>query len=168
MLFGGGKAALPASFGFTTVNDPNGFATAARGINTGGKVVGYFFDAAGIHGFLDTGGAFTTIDDPNATPGNTFAFGINSGGQVVGQFVDATGPHGWSAFTTINAPHAKGADGRTTAFGITPVGQIVGQFFDATGTLHGFLVTPTTTPEPGILTLLSSGLIGLAAAFGRK
>jgi hypothetical protein len=43
----------------------------------------------GDHGFLYSGGSFTQIDVPGATP--TDAHGINGAGQIVGSFVNSTG-----------------------------------------------------------------------------
>jgi hypothetical protein len=57
--------------------------------------VGGYHDASfGNLGFLDTGGSFATIDDPNAehqpgSPGTT-ADGINDAGQIVGSYFDAS------------------------------------------------------------------------------
>jgi len=42
----------------------------------------------GTHGFLDSGGNFTTIDVPGATV--TVALGINAAGQIVGLLDDNT------------------------------------------------------------------------------
>src|SRR6476661_2385584 len=88
-----------------------------------------------IHGFLDVGGTFTTIDAPGSSL--TQATGINDAGQIVGIFDDRTGTHGFlkagSTFTTMDVP------GFTTASGINNAGQIVGQFRDIYGVYHGFL-----------------------------
>jgi hypothetical protein len=54
--------------------------------------VGFFSDANGDHGFLYSGGNFTTIDHPDSTEG-TFAFGINDAGQIVGSFAPASALH---------------------------------------------------------------------------
>src|SRR4029077_5937652 len=95
-----------------------GFGTQAFGINDSGQIVGSFFDAGNTktHGFLDTGGSFTTIDVPGAT--NTNAYGINNSGQIVGWFRDGLGDHVFldtgGSFTTINAPGATS----TYAYGI--------------------------------------------------
>src|SRR5262249_28538757 len=59
--------------------------TFAYGINDSGQIVGWY-DAASdfaAHGFLYSGGVFTTIDDPAGN--NTMVFGINNAGQCVGQ-----------------------------------------------------------------------------------
>jgi uncharacterized membrane protein len=46
------------------------------------------------HGFLMSGGGFTTIDVPGAT--DTCAFGINAPGRIVGSYVDGAGKeHGF-------------------------------------------------------------------------
>ena len=58
--------------------------TIAHGINDTGQIVGGFRNASGSHGFLDTGGTFTTIDVPGALA--TEASGINDMGQIVGMF----------------------------------------------------------------------------------
>jgi hypothetical protein len=68
-------------------------------------------------------------------------------------------------FTTVNDPSAN--PGSTVDYGINSSGQVVGYFQDGTG-VHGFLATPIATPEPGVLTLLGCGLIGLAALYRRK
>ncbi len=97
MLFGGGKAALADTYSFTSINDPSaaaGLGTIVTGINSSGQVVGSFFDvSSGTHGFVDTGGLFTTINYPSPNPGTTVANGINDSGQVVGDFKDGTGTH---------------------------------------------------------------------------
>ena len=71
------------------------------GINERGDVVGTYCDWAlpcllgptGTHGFLMSGGVFTTIDVPGASA--TAAIGINARGDVVGSYADATGTHGF-------------------------------------------------------------------------
>ena len=70
---------------YSNFNDPsvtNG--TFANGINDNGQIVGYsnYANAAGIvgqHGFLYSGGSFTTLDDPaaKASGTSTFPTGIN-------------------------------------------------------------------------------------------
>ena len=59
----------------------------AFGINGAGQIVGGYFDSSGDgHGFLDVGGAFTTIDVPGA--GSTAALGINGAGQMPARSAD--------------------------------------------------------------------------------
>ena len=77
------------------------------GINSAGDIVGSYGAGCG-YGFLDIGGAFTTIADQAAicNIGGTIANGINDSGQIVGYYNDATGQHGFldidGAFTTID------------------------------------------------------------------
>jgi probable HAF family extracellular repeat protein len=116
----------------------------AFGINDAGQIVGGYRDSSGIpHGFLYSGGVYTTINDPLGTNG-TFAFGINNKSQIVGEYIDSSGiPHGFlysgGVYTTINDP--LGTNG-TVAQGINDKGQIVGYYLDSRG-IHGFLATPT-------------------------
>jgi len=89
---------------FTTLDDPSATlndpilvkGTAARGINGTGQIVGLFSDnnSRPNHGFLFSGGSFTTLDDPSAST-ITDAFGINDAGQIVGFFNNASGIHGF-------------------------------------------------------------------------
>ena len=154
VLFGGGKAAFADSLKFATIDVSGATFTATVGINAAGQIVGTYTDAAGIfHGFLDSGGVFTTIDDANAGPGSlgSQARGINASGQIVGFSQDAAGTdHGFldsqGVFTPINDPNTASG---TAATGINNGGQIVGAFFDATGISHGFLDTPVKITLPG-------------------
>jgi hypothetical protein len=67
---------------FTPLNDPNASdRTGAYGINTSGKVVGYYHFASAqvapnLAGFLLTGVAYTDLAGP--------AYGINDSDQIVG------------------------------------------------------------------------------------
>src|SRR6516225_4904894 len=98
---------------FTTIDDPladlaDNRGTVANGINTAGQIVG-LYTHFGDHGFLLSGGAFTTLDDPLNVGTNTVALGINASGQVVGWYL-AGGAHGFlynpnsGTYTTIDDP----------------------------------------------------------------
>ena len=128
---------------YTTFDDPlntSGDGTLASGINDTGQIVGTYADASGVHGFLLSGGSYTTLDDPLAAH-RTLALGIDDKGRIVGSYDNASGRHGFlynpsgGSYTTLDDPLAT--DG-TEAFGINGNGQIVGRYFDASGT-HGFL-----------------------------
>src|SRR3989442_9316465 len=57
---------------YTTLDDPLALATgstSAQGINASGQIVGFYQNAGGFHGFLYSGGTYTTLDDPSATNG---------------------------------------------------------------------------------------------------
>ncbi len=131
------------------LSDPFGFnGTFAYGINNAGQSVGYYLDLYNIpHGFLYSGGNYTTIDYLLGTKG-TFAYGINDLGQIVGTYIDSNSkPHGflYSGGTYITVDDPLGTYG-TTAFGINDAGQIVGQDTDTNAATHGFLATPPTSP----------------------
>jgi hypothetical protein len=74
-----------------------------------GQIVGFFRDNHSVaHGFLFSGGTYTTHDDPSATNG-TFAQGINDAGQIVGFYTNASGiTHGFLEITTPNPPPPPG------------------------------------------------------------
>jgi uncharacterized membrane protein len=152
---------------FTTIDFPGASATAARGINSEGDIVGLYClqglvptlcNGTGLHGFLLSKGAFTTIDVPGAA--YTTADGINPEGDIVGDYattvgecgaVPGPGCHGFllskGTFTTIDVPGALG----TTARGINPEGDIVGFYLNDTG-FHGFLFSSgvfATIDAPG-------------------
>ena len=70
---------------YTTFDDPlntSGDGTLASGINDTGHIVGTYADASGVHGFLLSGGSYTTLDEPLAQHYTT-ASGINGTGQVL-------------------------------------------------------------------------------------
>ena len=77
---------------FNTFDDPSGFTTNgttdAYGVNGTDQIVGDYHNGSGIHGFLESGGTYTTLDAPTATLG-TFARGINDAGQIVGSYRDS-------------------------------------------------------------------------------
>jgi probable HAF family extracellular repeat protein len=149
---------------FTTFNDPSAATgtTVASGVNDMDQIVGFFQDVRGVHGFLASGGTFSTLDDPLATVGNaqnTQAFGINDSGQIVGDYANASGIHGFlydpsagvfPPYFTLNDPLATGAEG-TVAVGINATRQIVGYYEDASFHFHGFLLSGgvyTTLDDP--------------------
>src|SRR5262249_27785583 len=101
---------------------------------------------SGSHGFLLSGGVYTTLDDPLGI-GNTTATGINNAGQIVGFYFDSAGrEHGFlfsgGFYTTIDDPSATIG---TEAFGINDNGQVVGFYTDVSGT-HGFVETTVANP----------------------
>jgi uncharacterized membrane protein len=88
----------------TMMTLPNGRPVALDngGINERGDVVGTYCDTAvpcgilptGNHGFLISGGEFTTIDLPGAV--STATLGINARGDIVGAYFNSTGgAHGF-------------------------------------------------------------------------
>ena len=127
---------------FNTFNDPSAFArgvTDAVGVNDTDQIVGFFQGfvngVSGVYGYLESGGTYTTLDDPSATLG-TQAFGINNSGQIVGALRDASGTHGFLPIQaasfhllTLMIPRPPAAPLHPAS---TTAGQIVGYYSDAT------------------------------------
>src|SRR5262249_10906831 len=118
----------PNDGSYTTIDDPlagqiGSFGgTSAQGINDVGKIVGSYtagFPGGGVHGFLYSGGTYTTLDAPGTT-NQTAAYGINNAGQIVGAYKVGSVNHGFlydgTTYTTLDDPFA-GPDG-TFAYGI--------------------------------------------------
>src|SRR5262249_3639491 len=129
---------IMAVFTYITLADPgNPGATTPQGINDAGQSVGWYGDATGAHGFLLSGGIYTTLNDPLAlNGGNTQAYGINDLGQIVGTYLDSNAlPHSFlysgGTYTTIDVPVANSF---TFARGIKDKCQIVGYYNDDIGT----------------------------------
>src|SRR5713101_4355978 len=81
-------------FTFTTIDFPSSTGTDAFGINDSGQMVGEYLSGGTDHGFLLSGGIFSTIDGPGS-PTITSATGINDSGQVVGFYSPMGGDRGF-------------------------------------------------------------------------
>ena len=71
---------------YSSISDPlaGSQGTFAEGINDQGQIVGYYYDSSNVeHGFIDSGGTYTTVDRPGAS--GTALYGINNAGVIVGQ-----------------------------------------------------------------------------------
>src|SRR5262249_24601204 len=79
-------------------------------------------DGTGTHGFLLSGGFYTTIDGPSATTG-TEALGINDNGQILGFYGNAGGVHGFIETKVANpaAPPDTSADMVLRAANTSPI-----------------------------------------------
>src|SRR5262245_11772679 len=91
-------------YNYTTLDDPlshpfplGTLFTQPFGINDAGQIVGVYRAANVFHGFLLSGGTYTTVDDPSAsgTGLGTFAQGINDAGQIVGHYDDGRTERGF-------------------------------------------------------------------------
>ena len=100
------------TYTFTAIDIPGATLTSANDINDSGQIVGSYRDATGGHGFVDGGGAFTTINVPFNLGGGlvfeTFVTGINHRGQIVGQINPGPTTQGFlyrgGTFTLIQPP----------------------------------------------------------------
>src|SRR5213593_131880 len=74
------------TYNFTTIDYPNAVSTnIVGGISDRGDIVGSYTDSANkTHGYLLSGGVFTTIGIPGAAVTN--ARGINARGDIVGTY----------------------------------------------------------------------------------
>lgn len=135
---------------FTVFDVPGSSGTRPTGINDSGQIVGDYTaldptrdpgnpNPTFLHGFLLSGGSYTTLDVAGAF--ETHALAINNSGQIVGYSIAGGLFHGFllsgGSYTTIDVPGAT----FTRAFGINDSGQIVGDYHDADGRSHGFLLS---------------------------
>jgi len=135
---------------YTLLEDINvGNKTVAQGTD-GTSIVGAVEDLSKVgHGFVYTGGQFTTLDYPAAK--ETAAAAV-SGSNVVGTYQDATHiGHGFlyngGTYTSISYPGAH-----KTGVSAISGSNIVGTYEDTSGILHGFLYnggTYTSISYPG-------------------
>ena len=102
---------------FAISGDPNHTnGTVALGINDAGQIVGYYYgspaqagDSPPRHGFIYSGGIYTTIDNPSANFLGTSVTGINNLGQVVGYYQNnSSGEQGFLATLGPNPPAPAG------------------------------------------------------------
>lgn len=144
------------TYTYTTLDDPLGvgpYGTVFYGINDAGQIVGDYWDGSVAHGFLYSGGTYTTLSDPLGT--TTYAFGVNNLGQVVGKYFDGSGAHIFiyssGTYTTLKDPYGAGGSLGSNGLGINDSDQIVGSYIDIGGVRHGFLYNNgsyTTLDDP--------------------
>jgi probable HAF family extracellular repeat protein len=152
---------------YTQIDEPNAVGqTYCYGIDTAGDIVGYYVDASRVgHGFLLSGGTYTTIDYPGSS--GTLVTGMNDNGQIVG-FTGSTPTVGFlydltsQTFTTIRHPHAF----QTFPYAINNAGTIAGYYqpHQDLGVTSGFVVSkanyktinPAGTQSSTYLTGISS------------
>jgi len=111
-----------------TIDFPGARWTAAFGVNNAGQIVGGYGStdkATGRHGYLLSGGSFSSFDVPGSI--DTVARGINSRGQIVGEYMAPDGVrHGFrlsgGSYASVEFPES----GAGSANGINDSGQIVG------------------------------------------
>jgi len=132
---------------YTTLNYPGAVGSQAIGINNSDQIVGYYFNGK-PHGFLYTGGGYTTVDHPLPGSLGTVAQGINDSGHIAGIYFDASDKdHGFvktaSGYSTVDYPGPILFSGLV---GINNAGQVAGYYRDASG-FHGYLATPIAAAD---------------------
>jgi probable HAF family extracellular repeat protein len=133
---------------FSTLNGPAaGHGTIADGINDSGQISGTYYDqnAFETHGFLLSGGTYTTVDDPLGTHGDTTTRmeGINNNGAMVGYYYDASFKlHGFlyqgGTYTAIDDTSGVNVKG-TAAYGVNDYNHVAGAYVDTNNMSHGFV-----------------------------
>jgi uncharacterized membrane protein len=134
---------------FTTIDYPGALGTAATAINDAGDIVGNYFTCQGepsdsellrlsctlvqLHGFLLSGGTYTTIDPPGSI--STNVGGINNSGEIAGTYaVPPFKTHGFlfksGVYTIVDVPGASS----TGVAGVNDQGEIVGTAQTNSGT----------------------------------
>ena len=161
MLLTGAKAALADISALTTTEAANTVGASYR-INDSGEIMDFLQEATGYQGFQDTGGAFTAINDPNATDG-TLYYGISAIGQILG-LLEGAGQH-----ESVDADSASAtlttAGGGTVVIGIDSSGKIVRDFNNrGRAHRHRFNAKIADVPEPNTLPLLAGCLTAFALA----
>ena len=141
---------------FTDINYPQGFSTAAKGINNAGQIL------VGI-GFVDfvlSNGELTPITIPNMSQTVVQASAINNIGQVVGSFGFSNDVQGFLQDTNGEVPTFRfpGAV-RTYPSGINDFGEIVGYYQGTDAPYHGFIYRNnvfTSFDEPSVGSFLGT------------
>jgi probable HAF family extracellular repeat protein len=147
---------------FTTLDVPDvpfaGYGLRATGINNSGQIVGDYNNQTENHGFVKSGGSYTTIAVPGAS--TTSAGGINDAGDVAGYYYEILSGgttvrqsgfvKSMGGYRTIDVPGATS----TAALGINNSGQVAGTFTDSTGRTNGFI------ESGGVFTILDNYSVG--------
>src|SRR6202042_3163407 len=124
-------------------------------------IAGFFTDSSGvIHGFIDNGGMFSTVDPLGAT--ETELLGLNDEGIADGFAVIGGVQHGilfdslTDTFTILDPPGSTS----TTLNGLNDAGDVVGFFVDAAGNTDGTLGTPVPEPAARLMILAGARRLG--------
>ncbi len=143
---------------WTTLDHPNGTIAYTRGDSIdGNKMVGYFSDRQGTHGFIyDTTGdpsdpaSWTTVNyGGGSTANSTFLYGID-GDYLTGRYINASGNEvgfiydGQGTWTTFNYPGAY----KTRAYGVdVSEGMVTGFYQISGGGAHAYLYDMSRSPD---------------------
>jgi probable HAF family extracellular repeat protein len=129
---------------FTTIDDPKGdMGSECINLNSKGMIVGGYFTANSLFGFVYKNGTFSDIGPTGVV---SEAWGINDKGEIVGFVTDSNNVvHGWlwdgKQYTILDYP---GANSFTAAWGINNAGLITLQWIDSSGNYEGALYNSKT------------------------
>ena len=161
----------PYSGGYTAENFPGSAQTQVVGINSSGTTVGFYVDGNGNNfGFVNHGGTFQSVSNPNTPVGVTATnqlLGVNASNMAAGFYVNGFGnSQGYvvnlatNTFTAVNLPSSFNAVS-VVATGIDNAGVISGFYTDTAGNSHGFIDnagTFTTIDDPNGANTMVFGL----------
>lgn len=131
---------------YTSITGPSGAtASEASGINDNGDVVGLYLDSASAqHGFILSGGKYTTVDVKGMS--STACWGINNSGLVTLYALDSS--NDYHSYTTTDKGKTLTKWGYSGAGALGTVihspnnnGDIDGTYFDSSNGGHGVLWT---------------------------
>ena len=113
---------------FTALNYPGADYTIPHGLNDVGQIAGVYGLNGVTHGFLYSGGVFTTVDAPGSVSG-TILTGINNSGEITGDYGDNLGntigfTYVGGTFSPLNYPGTTS----TEPGSINDGGQVVGTY----------------------------------------
>jgi hypothetical protein len=143
-----------------------------KGLNGGGLITGNNLGSVSFStgalasgsltmgGTFAAGGSFTIIGNGNGVPNGVIFSGTFSGPVTWIMTPEANGTHSYELIGAVSGPGAVGATVQLT------VNTGKGFFNGSVGISSGD--TNLTVPEPGTLSLLGTGLIGLAGVIRRK
>ena len=150
---------------FTVSNFPGAAQTQVVAINNSGMTAGFYVDNGGFnHGFTDSGGTFTTVDDPSSTTLNQL-LSINNAGVAAGYYQDSTGDQ--HPFVELQGTFASiGVPGISTTVGgqataINDSGVIAGFFTDTGGATQGFVDNAGTFTTIDVPNSMSTQVLGI-------
>ena len=132
------------------INDPLAVSTVTAAINNSDEIAGFFTDASGvIHGFIDNGGAFTTVDPAGST--ETQLLGLNDEGIADGFAVIDGVQHGiiYDSLTKTFAILDPAGSTATTLNGINDAAMWSDSLSTPPATLMAPLGPPCRSPRRG-------------------
>ena len=120
------KAILAHTPALVQIDYPQAASTHAFGINSRGQIVGNYTGNGQDHGYLFSGGTYSSIDFPGASA--TYAYGINTRKDIVGSYIAGGVTHGYllreGEMTVIDYPNSAS----TEVLGINDAGDLVGDY----------------------------------------
>jgi uncharacterized membrane protein len=171
-------SSTPVLIDFSSAPFTPTFGSTTRAINSRGDIVGRYFDASQhSHGYLLSGGVFSSIDAPFPGTTDTDARGINNAGTIVGEYDVPTNipglgtvglPNGFirdaaGNFTQIHFPNSAA----TIVRGNNDSGDVVGWYIIITNAssltiaVHAFLLSKgvySSFDVPGATGTIANGV----------